>query len=529
VSNALEKTDLSDPWWRLNNLYYIKDKTGQRILFKPNWAQESLYRGMWYLSIILKARQLGMTTFIQLFMLDRCLFNDNQNAGVVAHNKEDAQTFFADKIKFAYDNLPIDLRNQRKATSDTSQSLRFSNGSMIRVGTSMRSGTYQYLHVSEFGKMCAKYPDKAAEVITGTLNTLAAGQIAFIESTAEGPFGEFYDMCRTAEDLTTAVKNEQTDFTPLDWKFFFYPWWKHPDYVLHERVDIPEKLMLYFMEIRKEHGIDLRPEQKFWYVKKAAEQRDKMKQEYPSTASEAFERSTELAIFGKQLRKAREEKRICKLPIARGIPVNTFWDLGRNDVTAIWLHQHVEQRHNFIYYFEGRLEDLTYYVEQLQELKEEYKWYYGTHYLPHDVEVTDISAFENKSRRMILQEAGLRPIKVVPKIRDINHGIEITRRAFPEAYFDEEGCEIGLRALAGYEWLYDELHKTTRKTPAHNWASNGADAFRQWAQGFKGDGKGWKEQAANAGNVDGGSGRKYAQARKPRRGTLINPSMDHLV
>ena len=529
MSSALEKTNLSDPWWRLNNLYYIKDKSGQKILFKPNWAQRALYKGMWYLSIILKARQLGMTTFIQLFMLDRCLFNDNQNAGIVAHNKEDAEAFFSDKIKFAYDNLPQDLRNQRKATSDTARSLRFSNGSLIRVGTSMRSGTYQYLHISEFGKMCAKYPDKAAEVITGTLNTIAPGQIAFIESTAEGPFGEFYDMCRTAEDLTMAVQNNQTDFTPLDWKFFFFPWWKHPDYVLRERVEIPEKMMLYFMELRREHGIDLRPEQKYWYCKKIAEQRDKMKQEYPSTPAEAFERSTELAIFGKQLRKAREQKRICMLPIARGVPVNTYWDLGRNDVCAIWFHQHVEARHNFIYYFESRLEDLTFYVEQLQELKEEHKWFYGTHYLPHDVEVTDISAFENKSRRQILTEAGLRPIRVVPRIRQINDGIELTRRAFDECWFDEEGCEIGLRALAGYEWTYDELHKTTRKTPAHNWASNGADAFRQFAQGYRGKGSTWRDQQKAAGDVAGGAGRKYAQQRKARHGTLTNPTLDHLV
>ncbi len=527
MSGAFDKPDLSNPWWRLNNLYYIKDKSGQKILFKPNWAQKVMYTQMWYLNVILKARQLGMTTFIQLFMLDRCLFNDNQNAGIVAHNKEDAEAFFSDKIKFAYDNLPQDLRSQVRATSDTARSLKFSNGSQIRVGTSMRSGTYQYIHVSEFGKMCAKYPDKAEEVITGTLNTLAAGQIAFIESTAEGPFGEFYDMCNTAEAMTTAVNNGQLDFTPLDWKFFFFPWYKHPDYVLHEKVEIPEKLMLYFMEIRKEHGIELRPEQKFWYAKKAAEQRDKMKQEYPSTAAEAFERSTELAIYGKQLRKAREGKRICELPIVRGIPVNTFWDLGRNDVTAIWFHQHVEQRNNFIYYTEGRLEDLTYYVELLLELKDEYKWYYGTHYLPHDVEVTDISAFENKSRRQILQEAGLRPIRVVPKIRNIQDGIELTRRVFDSCWFDREGCELGLRALSGYEWTYDELHKTTRKTPAHNWASNGADAFRQFAQGYKGEGLRWKEQARMAG-AEGAGGRKYAQKRS-RRGTVINPTLDHVV
>ena len=527
MSDALGKTALNDPWWRLNNLYYIKDKKGERIKFKPNWAQKLLYKSMWYLSIILKARQLGMTTFIQLFMLDRCLFNDNQNAGVVAHNKEDAEAFFADKIKFAYDNLPQDLKNMIPAVSDTARSLKFGNGSMIRVGTSMRSGTYQYIHISEFGKMCAKYPDKAEEVITGTLNTVAPGQIVFIESTAEGPFGAFYDLCRRAEDFTQKVVNGDAEFTPLDYKFFFFPWWKHPDYVLADNVEIPEKITLYFQQLEKEHGITLPYERKAWYAKKALEQGDKMKQEYPSISPEAFERSTEVAIYGKQLRRAREQRRITRLPIARGVPVNTFWDLGRNDVTAIWFHQHVEERHHFIYYLEGRLEDLTYYAGQLLELKVERKWLYGTHYIPHDGNVVDLSSVNNMSRRMILEEAGVTPIIVVPKIPNIVDGIELTRKKFDECYFDEEGCEIGLRALEGYEWTYDELHKTTRKTPAHNWASNGADAYRQFAQGYRGKAQSFRAQANQYGNT-GTGGRRYAQLQHPR-GAVFNPTTDHVV
>ena len=103
---------LDDQWWRLNNLYYIKDKRGRKVLFKPNWAQKQLYNRMWFLNIILKARQLGMTTFIQIFMLDVCLFNDNQAAGVIAHNREDAEDFFDKKIKFAYDNLPATLKGR---------------------------------------------------------------------------------------------------------------------------------------------------------------------------------------------------------------------------------------------------------------------------------------------------------------------------------------------------------------------------------------------------------------------------------
>lgn len=523
----MNKEKLSDPWWRLNNLYKITDKQGNVVTFKPNWAQQYLYNNMWYLNIILKARQLGMTTFIQMFMLDRALFNDNMNCGIVAHNKEDAQAFFAQKIKFAYEHLPQDLKNQLRAESDTTKSLVFSNGSRISVGTSLRSGTYQYVHISEFGKMCAKFPEKASEVITGTLNTIAPGQMAWIESTAEGPFGEFYDMCQTAEDLTAAVQNKQTEFTQMDWKFFFYPWWKHPDYVLHEKVEIPDKMMLYFKELREEHKIDLNGAQKAWYVKKASEQKDLMKQEYPATAAEAFERSTELTIYGKQLRQARQDKRICKLPIIRGVPVNSFWDIGRNDSTAIWLHQYVEGRHHFIYYLEGRLENLPYYVYQLMDLKEDNHWYYGTHYLPHDVGVIDISEVMNRSRREVLEDAGLRPIRTVPKIRHLNDGIEMVRRIFDECWFDEEGCELGLKALFGYEWTWDELNKTTRSTPAKNWAVHGADAFRQFAQGFRGDKSTWSAQAAAAGQ-GAASGRKYAQKRG-QSSVLTNPSLDHVV
>ena len=47
---------LSDPYWRLNNLYQIRDQNGKKIRFQMNWAQEQLYKELWYLNVILKAR-----------------------------------------------------------------------------------------------------------------------------------------------------------------------------------------------------------------------------------------------------------------------------------------------------------------------------------------------------------------------------------------------------------------------------------------------------------------------------------------
>ena len=62
--------ELNDKLWRLTHLYYITDKQGREVLFDLNWAQKELYDDDWNKVIILKARQLGITTFWSLFFLD---------------------------------------------------------------------------------------------------------------------------------------------------------------------------------------------------------------------------------------------------------------------------------------------------------------------------------------------------------------------------------------------------------------------------------------------------------------------------
>ena len=100
----LAEQRLADPEWRLSNLYQIIDKRGDKRQFVLNWAQKELYKNLWYCNIILKARQLGISTFICLLFLDRCLFNPNVAAGIICHTREDAEHMFK-RIKLAYDNL----------------------------------------------------------------------------------------------------------------------------------------------------------------------------------------------------------------------------------------------------------------------------------------------------------------------------------------------------------------------------------------------------------------------------------------
>lgn len=92
-------------FFRLCCFYYIKDATGKKVRFSPNIAQVEYYKGGHGNDIILKARQLGFTTFKMLFDLDECLFNANHAAGCIAHNDKSAKDIYRNKVKYAYKNI----------------------------------------------------------------------------------------------------------------------------------------------------------------------------------------------------------------------------------------------------------------------------------------------------------------------------------------------------------------------------------------------------------------------------------------
>ena len=344
---GISPDQLADQYWRINNLYWIMDENGRRVLFKLNHAQEELYQHLWYLNLVLKARQRGVTTFVCILMLDDCLFNSNTKAGIIAHNREDAEDFFENKVKYPYDNLPEALRKARPAKSDTLRELTFSNNSTIRVGTSLRSGTFQWLHISEFGKICAKYPDKAREIVTGAMNTVHKGQRIVVESTAEGNSGYFYDYCNAAR----AKSESGHPLTIMDFKFFFFPWWEDPKYCLPEEqipyVDIPLHVRNYFKELA-ELNITLTAGQKAWYVKKLESQQDDMQREFPSTPEEAFAAQIKGCFFAKSLKRHRKTVTSGLVgslaPSAPGVDKEVLFTSDRDGVLEIWRYPYSQLR-----------------------------------------------------------------------------------------------------------------------------------------------------------------------------------------
>lgn len=466
----------SDWRWRLSNLYYITDKNGVRTPFRMNWAQEALYDEMHYMNVILKARQLGFTTFIQIFMLDACVFNSNIRAGTIAHTLGDAQTIFRDKVKYPYENLPEVIKASVPIVHDNATELMLGNNSSIRVGTSLRSGTLQYLHISEYGKLCAKYPEKAREVRTGALNTVQSGQVVFVESTAEGQQGHYYEICESSQ----SKKRMGAKLTPLDFKFHFYPWWKSPEYAIDpEGVVITADFQTYFEKLRENSGIELSPSQKAWYVKKAENQLGDMKREYPSTPKEAFEASVEGAYYADQMAKAEADGRICSAPYVPGYPVNSISDIGMDDTNSVWLFQVLPERVRHIGYFEHTGTGMDGMLKELEERKAKYGYVYGIHYMPHDIRVREWTRGGLTRIEIMLAECKTRDLGKVQKVERayVEDRINGTRRLLAKMEFDEAECAQGLRCLKNYRKDWDEDLGVWKDKPRHDWASHGADAL----------------------------------------------------
>ena len=83
----------------------------------------------------------------------------------------------------------------------------------------------------------------------------------------------------------------------------------------------------------------------------------------------------------------------------------------------------------------------------------------------------------------MMEDLGLRNIEIVPRITELNTGIQITKKHFPSAFFDVVGCKDGIKRLENYRKRYNNTDQRWIDEPdKKNGCSEGADAFRQWAQ-----------------------------------------------
>lgn len=192
-----------------------------------------------------------------------------------------------------------------------------------------------------------------------------------------------------------------------------------------------------------------------------------------------YKRTLEGAVYAKEIRKAYEEKRVCRvLPIA-GKPVDTFWDLGKRDHTAIWFAQLNMGEYRILDFYQSTGEKLEHYADIVRARG----YTLGTFYLPHDA---DQDRLTGKTIAQAMRDLFVgHKVIVIPRMAKKNIGIEAVRRIFPTCYFDEEKTKQGLKCLGKFTYDVDSETGAFSANPLHDENSDAADAFAQMALSLK--------------------------------------------
>jgi hypothetical protein len=183
------------------------------------------------------------------------------------------------------------------------------------------------------------------------------------------------------------------------------------------------------------------------------------------------------AYFREELIAAYAEGRITSVPYDPALPVDTYWDLGVGDATAIWFVQRGPFEARVIDYIEDEGEGIQYYAKVLADRG----YIYGEHWAPFDIQVRELGT--GKSRYEMAQNLGIQ-FQVVPKL-DFEDGINAVRAIFSRLWFDKKKCSGGLDALANYR---KDIHSRTgqfKPRPVHDWSSHAADALRYFAIAYR--------------------------------------------
>ncbi len=469
--------------WRMNNLYNIQTKEdGGRAIFKLRPQQEYFFKNQHTRNIILKARQLGFSTLIKVEDLDDLLFKSEQQIAIISQTLDSAYRLM-EKITYAYEHLPGIAKLQTKVLTKNKSTFIIGRydlagkkitENIVYCGTSMRSGTPTKLHWSEMAYMCKFFPEKARETFEGTLPAVPQDCKITIETTAHGAGGLFHELAEKAR----RQKESKTKLTKADFKFFFFPWQDCSDYVLDavDGMELDSETIKY-REKLKSKNINVTTEQMFWWEKQRGFLGGGMQKEFPSYPEEAFEATEKGKIYQHHLLYYQVEEpekgrfnHVREIEIEPTIPVNTAWDLGRADFTAIWFFQIVLNEIRVIDFMQGNDAHIEIYIRAV--MQKNYLW--GVDVLPHDAKAKQINAefsvsdyFTKAKRRFEILTAS--------RVED---GINVAISLLPKTYFKESTTKIGYNHLLKYsrEW-HPNIEQFGK--PKHDKHSHPADAFRE--------------------------------------------------
>lgn len=203
--------ELADKDWRIRHLYHIVDKANQRVLFSPNFAQDMIRNSPKNRRIVLKCRQIGVSTGELLNALDTTIFTENFNTVILAHEDKVIQKLFRIPRR-AYDFMDPRIQPVLDRGGGSKYAMYFPQvGSRISVALEAVGETINWLHISE----AALIKDPAR--IKATLECVPLNGIVTYESTPRGLGNLFYKLYNDHDEVHQR---------------FFFPWYMFPEYTM---------------------------------------------------------------------------------------------------------------------------------------------------------------------------------------------------------------------------------------------------------------------------------------------------------
>ncbi|MFZ9703670.1 MAG: terminase large subunit domain-containing protein [Bacilli bacterium] len=254
------KNTIFSPRWFMENMLQIVDKKNQLVKFVLNEEQSKLLAHIEFClendlpirMIVLKARQIGATTFFTALGFWFAAMNRNITYGIVAHLLKSAESIFQ-KCKVFYNNLPREL--QPATTQMSSEGITFDKKNGMGINSKIqfatvsegvfRGQTLSYLHLTE----CAFWEGNVQAIENSLAPTVSINPKTIIvrESTANG-----YNFFKDDWDRAVAGKSE---YTP-----FFFGWQDHQEYHL----PVPKDFTLTDKEKQIKEKFNVTDEQLMW-------------------------------------------------------------------------------------------------------------------------------------------------------------------------------------------------------------------------------------------------------------------------
>lgn len=314
---------LTSKYWRMNNLYKIVDKSGRLSRFKFNKEQQQIWdecfneQGiMCCIPDVLKARQVGVTTFFALIYFDDCVWHNNMTCYIQSHEQDSIKKIFR-YVKVAYDNMPEELRPSLDRGGGSQYEYYFPEiNSRIYVGLENRSNTIHRLHISEV----AFQPQSR---ITATLGSLPPGVMYSRETTPNGINWYFEDYFSNDKSAKHKI---------------FFSWFNHDKYVLPNTIDEYDTKELKYMErVKNKTGISLTREQMSFRRQKVSDllSEQAFDQEFPSDEETCFLVANPERLVLPEVQESTTLIREIDRP--KYFKSYVFIDLGLKDSTAILL------------------------------------------------------------------------------------------------------------------------------------------------------------------------------------------------